>query len=381
MTQFIFDSATNTWYSLGDNATVEAVDPMDIDPNAIMWLAGFTCQVHKAPMPIKQPKQAAKAIIFAIEDSLGSDLDSNHIHYLGREDGIGYAAAVNHDEMLKLQEFGIKQIYPLALAKFEKSSSNDQVDVITFNNVCYVQGKGHESYAITEGLLVLTLEKLLKESPDRAVVIHELTSISELTKVNLANLTENVHYETARPPERPSAGLGLLSGPYKVIEPKKKKSQSKFKPLYALAAVFLVVILAGKYIKAQQYQAMAKATNDASVEFFKQTFPGERPVVKGLKRQFDDLAGTNSASHSGVRFTDLFASTAKEIKADPKLEITSVRFNDKNSSIEYSITSESIAQLEKLKAGLERKNISMEIASANQSGGKIKGLIKVSPNV
>lgn len=381
MTHYIYDTTDSSWYSLDSGGLLEKIDPMDMDPAETTWLAGPDCQIHKAPMPIKQAKQAAKAIPFAIEDSLGSELDSNHIHYLGREGGIGYAATVSHQVMESIQQFGVKQIYPLLIAEFDKTQGKSQVNVLHFNGMCYIKTGSFESYAVPESLLVLSLEKLLAKTDSIDICIFEVSPLNDLVKANLENLTDKVQYKPSSGLPTPNATSGLLSGLYKVVEPKKKKQPSRFKALYALAAILAVVILGERYIKAQQYYALAEATNNASVEYFKQLFPGERPRVKGLKRQFDELAGTQSKNQSGVTFTKLFSVTAKQIKNDSKLEITSVRFNDKNGLIEYSINADSISQLEGLKAALEKQNISTEIASANQSGGKIKGLIKVSSNV
>ena len=100
-----------------------------------------------------------------------------------------------------------------------------------------------------------------------------------------------------------------------------------------------------------------------------------------MKRQFNDYIKSSSGSgQNKAVFTELLATTAKEVKTFKNIQFNSIKYSDKNHLLELSLTCSSVNELDQLKQKLSAKGLKVDIASANQSGGMVKGVIKVQSN-
>jgi general secretion pathway protein L len=356
-------------------------DSLALDGQVI--LLGNTASTVKVEMPIKQAKQIAKALPFALEDKLATEVEENHIVYLGSKSGSAHALIIEHDEMERLVELGVN-----SATSFSSVLPNEKgrITLAIFQDRAYIKTDEFYSVCIPLKLLSFTLEQLRKDEVigDNINLI-ELTELDELQKAELTNLGFNVQeqsygdaFEIIRNGFNKS--INLFTGIYKPKTIKTNKKPFKFKTPVALAASLLIATLMGLSLQTGQLESKAEAVKQASINYYKKLFPGERVRERAFKRQFRDSVGDSSSSLGGGSFTTLLANSTSKIKNNAKLELDAVRFNKSKSTLELSLIANSVGDLEKLKTELMDKALSVEIASANQSGGKIKGLLKVKSN-
>ncbi len=355
------------------------------DKNDVLLLAGTQCQVLHTPMPIKQARQIIKALPFALEDKLANELDQNHLVYLGREDGEAYAATITHESMATIsQSHPCKKMFflPLLLPVI-----NNGISVLIINGQACVRLGELFAYCVPTELLALTLEKQLTDkdnTPTLALCFSQATD--DLLIVQLESLGLEINMQRYSDmhkhilAETLISNNNLLTDSYQVKEQKAHGASNKFKALAALAACLFVTIVTSNFIGASQKDNLASLIEGASKQYYQQLFPGEK-VRRGLKRLFSDkLESASPDAHGATGFTQILAKASAEIRKNKDAQLQSVRFTDKKGVLEISLLTNNIAQLDSIKQMLEKNHLKVEIASANNDGKRIKGLLKVSNN-
>jgi len=332
-------------------------------------------------MPIKQTKQIVKALPFALEDKLATEVEDNHIQYIGSVSGKAHALVATHNLMSTLEEQGIKFATSLASSL---NIQDNRPSLLSIKNDIYIKTNALYSVCVPVRLLTFTLEQLRSaDKIQNELNLCEIDELDPLQKAELTNLgfelfdADTAHVLPGLPIDK---NLNLMTGPYKPKQIKTNKKPFKFKTPVAMAATVLVATLIGVSIETKQIEAKATAVKTASIDYYKRLFPNERVRERAFKRQFRDSVGDSQNIGGSATFTNLLAKSTKEISSNKNLEIDAVRYNKSKSVLELNLIAGNVGQLESLKSTLSSKNLSVEIASANQSGGKIKGLIKVKQN-
>mgnify|MGYP000048539514 CR=1 FL=1 len=353
--------------------------------NDVILLTGTQCQVLNAPMPIKQPRQIIKALPFALEDQLANDLDQNHLVFLGRTDGQAYAATINHESMES-----VSQAYPaqkMFFAPLLLPSNPGVTTVLILNGQACVRLGEFSAFAVPVALLALTLERYLSaDDANKSVAICFAEEADELLQVQLENLGLDITlqeftevYQHLLAQARQSK-TNLLSGPYQVKIKKENAASQKLKACFTLAASLFVIVVATNWIGASQQNTLASLVQTASKQYYQTLFPDET-VRRGLKRIFNDKLETASPdSQMSGGFTQILAKASSQIRKNKDAQLQSVRFTSNKGILEISLLTNNIAQLDSIKQQLEKSGMQVEIASANNDGKRIKGLIKVSNN-
>jgi general secretion pathway protein L len=351
----------------------------------VILLAGTECQILHTPMPIKQVRQIIKALPFALEDKLANDLDQNHLVYLGREDGEAYAATISHEAIGFIsQSSPCKQMFflPLLLPII-----NNGISVLIIDGQACVRLGELFAFSVPTELLALTLEKYFagnEETKELALCFSQTTDdllIVQLESLGLEiNIQNYMDIHNSIAAEVLVSKSNLLTDIYQVKDIKAQGANNKFKALAALAACLFVTIVTSNFINASQKDNLASLINGASKQYYQQLFPGEK-VRRGLKRVFaDKLEGASPDSQGATGFTQMLAKASSEIRKNKNAQLQSVRFTDKKGELEISLLTSNIAQLDNIKQMLEKSHLKVEIASANNDGKRIKGLLKVTNN-
>lgn len=357
--------------------------PYGIDD--VILLTGTECQILHTPMPIKQVRQIIKALPFALEEKLANELDQNHLVYLGREDGEAYAATISHESIAFIsQALPCKKMFflPLLLPII-----NNGISVLIIDGQACVRINELFAFSVPTDLLALTLEKYFAGNEDTQTLsicfsqaIDDLLIVqleSSGLEINTRSFPE-VHDLIAA--ETLANKNNLLTDIYQVKEIKALGSINKFKVLATLAACLFVTVVTSNFIGASQKDNLASLIDGASKQYYQQLFPGEK-VRRGLKRMFSDkLEGASPNSQGGTGFTQVMAKASAEIRKNKDAQLQSVRFTDKKGILEITLLTNNIAQLDSIKQMLEKRHLKVDIASANNDGKRIKGLLKVSNN-
>ncbi len=352
--------------------------------NPIAMLIGNDCNILSAPMPTKQARQIVKALPFALEELLANDVESNHLHYIGRSDGQAHALTIQHSVIKNVIELHepTKLLYlPMLLP-----IGPDNISVLIIEDNACVRINEFSAFSVPVDFLPLALEKHLGQDEGKQnITISYAGDKADLLELQLENLGLNIEQKEFSEvlqhiqSQTLLAVNNILSGQYQLKASGDKESHSKLKAVITLAACLFALVISINLITTSQQSNLAGLVKAASKDFYLKLFPGER--VRGIKRQFAEKLDNNTPAGQGsAGFTQILAITAGEIRQNRSAEIHAVRFTAKKGTLEISVITENIAQLDGIKKKLEQKDLSVEIASANNDGKRIKGLLKVSKN-
>ncbi|EAT13452.1 hypothetical protein HF888_08140 [Bermanella marisrubri] len=341
-----------------------------------IWISDAQCQIYNVDMPIKQARQIVKALPFALEEQIAEDVDNLHIVYLGKEDGKASALVVNKQYMDGLFEHQIQHAYYLPLAlPFDKNSAS----LAVLNDQVLLRLSEFKAYSIQKEAVGLFLQRFKNEFES----IQVFGDLDELIKLEMESENIEIHQKTLDDlnqliqSSRPNHDL--MSGPYKVTIKKKNPKLDLLKTPLTLAAALFICAISINWIQAFQLDGKSEAVKNASKNYYEQLFPGESAGY-GMKRMFRQKLEEGELVQNGETFTRLLSGIGNPISSMSSLELLGLRYNQSKATLEIELNAPSIAELDKLKKSLEQQSYTVEIAAANNQGGKIKGLLKVNKN-
>lgn len=354
--------------------SVENLDKLIINSTA--------CQVLSVQMPVKQAKQIIKALPFALEEQLANDIDKNHIHYLGKENGEAHALVVDHDLMTSAVNSSNPNglyYFPLLLPQVQKG-----VCVCILDGIANIRFSKFGAMSVGLDILPLVVERL-KNDECEIVEFHDLDEKNELLALEL----ENIGFEVVKGEasslyahlnnQLAQTDANLLSGIYQKRKAKNSTKLNKFKAPLALAAALLVATFVIQLKELNQYKQMGDLVASASKSFYSNLFPDER--VRSLRRQFKDKleeVGGSSTINNG--FVSLLANTTKGINESGGAQWDAIRYTGKKNEIEVNLIVKNVAQLDGIKQKLSNSGLQVDITSATEIGSQIKGVLKVKQN-
>ncbi|MFY0699178.1 MAG: hypothetical protein JXR04_00040 [Bermanella sp.] len=365
-----------------DQGDIHAAELNEGEALDALILNGPICQVLSAQMPVKQSRQIIKALPFALEEQLANEIDHNHIQFLGREGTQAHALVCDtHIMETLIQEFNPdKLLYlPLLLPQIEQG-----ICVCILDGMASIRYSTYGAMNITAELLTLALEKL-KIKEDMIVEFYDLDDQHNLLPLEI----ENLGYEVQQPErkelinhiEKASIGYqwNLLTGAYAKKKAPVKTKQSKLKSPLSIAAALIISVFFIQLIQMKQYQQMTELVKDASKSFYVTLFPGEN--VRSIRRQFrDKLEESGSGPVTSAGFISILAAATKDISTNSNIEWDAVRFTRQKNELEVNVIVDNIAQLDSIKQKMTSNGLLVDIASATNTGKRIKGVLKVSKN-
>lgn len=365
-----------------DQGDIHAAELNEGEALDALILNGPICQVLSAQMPVKQSRQIIKALPFALEEQLANEIDHNHIQFLGREGTQAHALVCDtHIMETLIQQFNPdKLLYlPLLLPQIEQG-----ICVCILDGMASIRYSTYGAMNITTELLTLALEKL-KIKEDMIVEFYDLDDQHNLLPLEI----ENLGYEVQQPErkelinhiEKASIGYqwNLLTGAYAKKKAPVKTKQSKLKSPLSIAAALIISVFFIQLIQMKQYQQMTELVKDASKSFYVTLFPGEN--VRSIRRQFrDKLEESGSGPVTSAGFISILAAATKDISTNSNIEWDAVRFTRQKNELEVNVIVDNIAQLDSIKQKMTSNGLLVDIASATNTGKRIKGVLKVSKN-
>jgi general secretion pathway protein L len=390
MNTLLLNTSDRCYYQFDDSFNLQQVE-IDLDiNNKNIFIIDNAINIVSVAMPLKQDKQIEKALPFAIEESISSDLENTHIKYIGKEAGHAYAAIADKNLVSTFSED--QSVSAISYLPACIPTNPSSIEVVLIESLAMVKIDKLNSYSLPISFLESSLAAILDTNKDIKIInICELSpgkkgAVDDLLLAQLENL--DIEIKKVNPQIIAEAldnadvkKTSLLTGEFKRVNKQSNAKFSKFKGVLILltSLVFIVFFIAQIYMA--QTESKARAVQQASMEFYKQLFPNEVVRKRLMKRQFNDYIKNSAASgQGGGTFTALLGDTASEINAFKGIEYSSIKYSEKNQQLEISLICSSVNQLEKIKQKLTDKGLQVDIASANQSGNVVKGVIKVKSN-
>ena len=169
----------------------------------------------------------------------------------------------------------------------------------------------------------------------------------------------------------------FLTGQFQSREHEERKPAAWWRPLGAMAAVWLIAVTLWLVIDQQTTRSQADQVYTETLNLYKKLFPGER--VRMLERQIrEKISGDGTASSSGFVST---AHTLAKVYADAGLqqqvEMTSMRYSDRLGELVVEVKAKSLNELQTLRQALENQGLVAEVASATNDKDGVKGRIRI----
>jgi general secretion pathway protein L len=390
MNTLLLNTSDKCYYQFDDEFNLLQLESSEEISNKSIFIINNSVNIISVAMPLKQDKQIEKALPFAIEESISSDLENTHIKYIGKETGQAYAVIADKGLISLFSEN--QTVSAISYLPDCIPTNPNSIEVVLIDNVAMVKIDKLNSYSLPISLLESSLAPILDSNKDiKSVNICDLSPgkkgiIDGLLVAQLENLDIEIkqlsHQVIAEALNKTDVKkTTLLTGEFKRVNKQSNAKLSKFKGvmILSIALVFIVFFIAQIYMA--QTESKVRAVQQASMDFYKQLFPNEIVRKRLMKRQFNDYIDNASRAGQGSgTFTTLLGDTASEINAFKGIEYSSIKYSEKNQQLEISLICSSVNQLEKIKQKLTEKGLQVDIASANQSGNVVKGVIKVKSN-
>lgn len=340
-------------------------------------------------MPGVQGRNLAKALPFALEESLIDDIDDYHLVNAGKKNKTCHRIYTASSEMLqRLAEAG--ELHHIQLRELvAETSLVPEYSLLKSGDSWLINVPGLAEAKLQESNLATYLDSLLTDNDFNAEslqIIDTQIDSAKLLKTQIESgfpeAFETIDIQARDAESVLSAGLNhkpveLLTGTFRASEIKEDKPAVWWKAVAAMAAVWLIFAFTDVAMENKQLVAQEKQVRAASNKLFKQLFPGER--IRSMDRQINSkLKGGTTESSAG--FLSLMQQSAKalqnpELKKDIKWQ--SFKFNDRQNLLMIDLVAGNIAQLQSYKGSLESEGLTVEISSATNDGGKVKGRLKV----
>jgi general secretion pathway protein L len=390
MNTLLLNTTDGSYYQFDANKRLETIDVSDSLGSKNIFIIDSVVNIVSVSMPLKQDKQIERALPFAIEESISSDLEQTHIKYLGKKSGDAYGLIADKTFISAFHQD--EQVLAVSYLPVFLPETINGMTVILINDTALVNVSQFKAFSIPVALLEHSLASIIQSD-------ESLTSISVLDatpgkegkfddllmaqlqslQVEIKPLNPESFYQGIDNADLKKSSL--FSGEFKRVQQKNSAQLSKFRSVSVFFFALLVLALLMSYTYIAQTENKADAVQQASIEFYKKLFPNERVRKKLMKRQFNDyIKNASGVGRSEGNFTSLLGRTGSEIKTFKSIKIESAKFNEKNQLLEVSLICDSVNQLDQLKQKLISKGLQVDIASANQAGGAIKGVIKVKAN-
>ena len=373
----------------------------------VVMLEGVNLVSMQVNIPSKQAKHIAQALPFMLEDMVAQDVDSLHIA-AGTRGKAGELPVILCQKSYitnmidHFAEAGL-QVHHVIADMYCLPPQENSWHFLTDGRCLLVRVDNQSPLTIELDALPVLLNALFVEdlaAPEKITV----TVGSDFTSGNLENwlktqftshiadLTTEFEIEHIEQtsfsylcesvlPNLASEPINLLQGSYKPIS-KRRPSLIKWKPMTALAGVFVALFVGFQYTHAWKLEEKTDQVANQAEALYKRYFPQDRRIVDIRKQMTDKLE--NAASQGGSEgFLTLLAMVGEKLNemnrgADkPRLSPLRITYDETQGDLKIDFLAGGFTDLDALKAKLESMSLAVEIARASQDGDQMKARMNI----
>lgn len=345
--------------------------------------SGEDVVLMEADVPAASAAQAKKAIPFALEESLASDVDELHFA-IGKqtEDKRYPVAVVSREQMDRLKsQYEEAGLHPVAVVPeslaIPRNGGDDQSDwyAMLANGRTILRQRDFQGFAVESRSFSAMLDRALREAEDDAPGKLNLYRIGETEKPSLTIATASAQCESAlevfaRGVASPS--INLLQGDYS----RRQQYGKVFKP-WKMTGVLLILLLlvwggSGlfEYIRLGEREAQLSRQIE---DVYRKAFPEARNVPDPQKLMRQKLA---QFGKGGSDFLATLGEITRAISAEKDLALLSVNYREGRLDLELDA-----GRLEMFDALIKRINaggkLNATIQSANKQDSRVRARVRV----
>ncbi|NKB97845.1 MAG: hypothetical protein GKR90_05020 [Pseudomonadales bacterium] len=359
------------WLNDPDNTTVFV--PSD-------FVLKVACEV-----PGRSQAQIRRALPFAVEEYIASDIESMHIAH-----GPIKAGEPIHCNLLSREQidnwlacFTSVGVHPGAfIADAEILDQNRSVATLVFDDDSVLVNNASQAAVVGRDNLSMALGTL---AIDRIISLNGVPTDLELGQIESSVAVEEVSVTEAGVIEyfakRHRTGesyVNLLQGEYRPHRPQSANA-TRWRGVFALAAGWLVVGFVSLVVQGWWASSEAERLERLSFDFYKQTFPREsQPVsIDQLRRRMASKLGQASPGAEGSEsaFIGLTAQFANVAKAEHS--VLSMSYTEQRRELNVEILLKNYDELDAYKTQLAAQGIEVETTNAEQETRGVRTRMRV----
>lgn len=339
--------------------------------------------VRWVDMPGVKSRQLAKALPFALEESLIKEVDDYLILPKGQQGSKVRAYVIEEDFLDRLlQACKLENIQVSTLTPITQLIQEPWV-IQGFNQGWLFHFYGQLEAWVSQQALPLVLESSLEELKEKKLLIKaQNLDQAQLMRSNIETGFPDAFADIEVQVEDESTLFNQDASPSTLnffvnrvqVERKQAAQSVWFKPLLALSAACILIWFVHINIETYQLKQQSTQVRKQAVNLYKQLFPGER--IRFLKRQFTaKLSGGGSVESAD--FMSLVNKTAQVYAQNTGVSFHSLRFNERSQQLALEVQALSLESLQGFKDALVKAGLTAKIASASNHEGQIKGRMSV----
>ncbi len=176
-----------------------------------------------------------------------------------------------------------------------------------------------------------------------------------------------------------SRPVNLLTGQFQVRDVAQEKPPVWWRPLAAMAAVWLIAATGWLFIEQHNTSRKAAQVTSETIALYKKLFPGERVREAILNRQIQGkLSGGGEVAAGGfLTTTNTLARVYAAQGLQKQVQLMSLRYNDRIDELTLEVRAGNLNELQTLRQALENEGLAAEVASATNDKEGVKGRIRI----
>lgn len=363
----------------------------DLTPVRLL-LSPVNYATHFVALPGVAARHQQRALPFALEESLIQDVSSYLIVPAGTVAKKTRAYVLSSElveqllEACEILHLQVRELIPatqlIAPDCIQRMAQSGQQGWL-------VRISGEFEGWVPDAAMTAVTESLFDECADKDISLTILASQLDQSQLLKTTLETSFPDAFATIECRVSDGLAtaqnelserltnLLVGRYQVREVKEDKPSAWWRPLAGMAAVWLVLMTGWLFIEQRSTAQKADQVYKESLALYKQLFPGER--IRMLERQIrEKISGGGESQGEGfLASVNVLGRVYAAQGLQKQVQIMSLRFNDRLQEVTLEVQAASLAELQTLRAALEKEGLTAEVASATNDKQGVKGRIRI----
>jgi len=342
----------------------------------ICLLPGVDVTIREVPIQGNFNRQMQQALPYLVEDDLASDVDLLHFSVVAKQTDLLHVAICEKKKILMwlswLDDAGItcRQFIPEGLTL--PVGSEQKWQAVQLGEQWIIRENQHIAWSCEQDMLDLILSS--KMSDEEPVYIESFSASSNNKIGHWIDLPPMLPIELLTKGTKNNK-INLLTGEFK---PHKERNNllDKWRIPVLLCVGLFVLVMLNLYLKNARIEAQTELVKARVESVYKQAFPKQSSlkyirIKKKIQSMLVGLDG-NSDSHFLRMLNDLVPAFVNS----PKLQISNIKFDDKNREMRISANADNFQSFEKFNEALTAQFI-VEQGALSNSKGQVSGLLTI----
>jgi general secretion pathway protein L len=353
--------------------------------NTIVLIPSQMVLTVSCEVPGRSAGQIKRALPFAVEEFVATDIERMHIAPGPIKPGLPILCSIVERTSLAswlncFSSLGIAPSYFVADAQLLAIESGTAS--VLFDGDGALVASSDQAAMVDRGTLVFALNSM---APDKIVTVNgvltdlEVDQLDSPAELETVDLIEYGVLDYFADRFAPAACINILQGPFKPQQQTSARA-SKWMGVASLAAGWVAIAFLGMVVEALWSSSEADRLEQDSLALYTQFSPREaqpsgidalrRSVASKLGKQA--IPGQTNEAGGFVQLTSHFANVL-----DLQSQVTSLRYQARNDEITVEVMLKDYEELEVIRSKLADQGVSVEVANAEEEGGKVRSRLRV----